>query len=92
MVSSEGDCNQTNLEQRLEGEADQVPLAGGVQAELWAAQCCSVLQHGGVLEGLSVNTADIGHQVGVVTVGVVVNSRYCWQDAQVGVLYDENIL
>ena len=29
-----GDANQTNLEQRLEGEADQVPLAGGVQAEL----------------------------------------------------------
>ena len=43
------------------------------------------------MEGVSFNTADVGHQVRVVTVGVVVDGRYCRQDTHIGVLYDENI-
>ena len=91
------DCQENNdkaghLEERLEGEADQVPLPGGVQAELLTAQCGSVLQQRGVGEGDSFNTADIRHQVWVVAVGRVVNGRYGRQGAQVCILYDENIL
>ena len=99
---SGGDCYQStlyagvtreqDLEERLCWETEEVPLTRAVQTELWTAQSCSVLHHRGVGEGLGLKAADVGHQVWVVTVGVVLNGRYGGQDTKIGVLYDENIL